>query len=109
MRRSPKKERPMKIGGDMDDGGKAIVAMVQREGREVAGERSNIQTFNHNGTKAKPRTRASDGEPTRMTSLHLSVALLKSARMHCAEHDTTLSLLVEEALQAHLDRTRKAG
>ncbi len=109
MPRRPKQQPPMKVGGDLDDGGEDIVAMVHREGRAIAGERAHMPTFNHNGTKAKPRTRRTDGEPVRMTSLHLPVDLLQAMRMHCAKHDTTMSLLAEEALTAHLAATRKAG
>lgn len=111
MQREPK-DRPMVIGGldeplDADEAAR-IKALTKRAGARVAGERSDVPTLQHrNGTVSRPRTRRTDGEPMRMTSVHLPTALIVQVNVEAAQRQTTFSAIVEEALVAHT--ARRAG
>lgn len=110
MPRDKNDDRPMQIGGaagEAADEAARIRAMTRRAGRKVAG--ADVATLPHrNGTRSQPRTRRSDGEPVRMTSVHLPTALIVRVNVEAAQRETSFSALVEEALVAHF-AARRAG
>lgn len=108
------KDKPMIIGGasaEADAAAEAarIRAITARAGRSVAGNYNTTPSQHRNGTKSNPRTRATDGELMRMTSVHLPASLIKRGLAEAVERETTLSALVEEGLLHVLDAQRRAG
>lgn len=109
----PKKSVRVAIGGsstherDASDERDFEAIGNRRAGEDIDTAKSR---YPNAGTRSQPRVRDRDGEPVRVTTVHLSSELLRRARIYCAAQETTFSALVTRLVAAELElQDRKVG